>query len=288
MMSEFLRIRQWVKNFFVFFPCIFAGKFFLGATLGRVLEAFAAFCFASSAVYILNDLCDIEFDRHHPQKSKRPLASGIVDHSWAWAAVTALAAAGLLVALVSGVGVFRMIILYIVLNIIYNIWSKQIILLDVIWVALGFQIRIWAGSLAAGVWPSVWLQMCTLLLALFLGFTKRRCELFMGPKMMNHRPVLAQYNDYLLDLIIAGCAMLAIAFYALYTLEAGPLGAHHHMIYTVVFVIYGIFRYLYLVYVKKTSGDAAESFFSDRPLALCVMLWAAAIFLIVYGHKLYA
>jgi len=257
--------------------------------LPRVLETILAFCFASSAVYVLNDLCDLEFDKIHPQKSKRPLALGLVDSRRAVGIVAGLLLVGLLLAWSVGPGVFGMIFLYIVLNIIYNIWTKRIVILDVIWVALGFQVRIWAGALAAGVVPSVWLQMCTLLLALFLGFTKRRCELFtLGPKMTEHRPVLAQYNDYFLDLIIALCAVLSIAFYSLYTLKVGSPQVHRCMIYSVLFVIYGIFRYLYLVYVRKINGDAAEIFFSDGPLAACVILWAFVVFFIVYGQKIYA
>ena len=288
-MIEFLRIRQWVKNLFILFPFIFAGHFFMHGDLVRVLETVLAFCFASSAAYILNDLFDLEFDKIHPQKSKRPLASGSIDPGRATWSVLGLGIAGLLLAGIVGRGVLGMMALYIVLNIFYNILTKKIIILDVISVALGFQIRIWAGSIAAGVWPSVWLQMCTLLLALFLGFTKRRCELFtLGAKRIHHRQVLEHYNDYLLDLMIAVCAVLAIAFYGLYTLEVYSPGGGHHMIYSVLFVIYGIFRYLYLVYVKKISGDAAEIFFSDWPLAACVMLWAIVIFFIIYGHKFYA
>jgi len=288
-MIELLRGRQWVKNLFILFPVIFAGRFFVPDIRSRVLETVLVFCFAASAAYILNDLCDLEFDKNHPQKSKRPLASGSIDHYWAWWAVAGLVTIALVLAHDVGSGVLGMTILYVILNIAYNIWTKKIILLDVISVALGFQIRIWAGSLAAGVWPSLWLQMCTLLLALFLGFTKRRCELFtLGSKRTRHRPVLAQYNDYLLDLIIAVCAVLAITFYGLYTIETGSHKGHSTMIYSVIFVIYGILRYLYLVYVKKISGDAAEIFFSDRSLAACVILWAITVFLIVYGHKFYA
>ena len=288
-MIEFLRVRQWVKNFFILFPFIFAGKFFSPGMLGRVLETVAVFCLASSAMYIFNDLCDLEFDKNHPQKSKRPLASGKIKPSLACWAVLGLGSAGLLLAGVLGKDVLGMVALYIVLNIGYNVWTKHIIIFDVISVALGFQIRIWAGSVAAGVWPSAWLQMCTLLLALFLGFTKRRCESFtLGSKMKRHRPVLSQYNDYLLDLMIGVCAVLAIAFYGLYTIEVGHHGGERYMLYSVLFVIYGIFRYLYLAYVKKISGDAAEIFFSDWPLAACVLLWAATVFVIVYGHKFYA
>jgi len=288
-MIELLRARQWIKNGFILFPFIFAGKFFIPGVLAHVLETVLAFCLVSSAAYIFNDQCDIEFDKQHPQKSKRPLASGIVGKTRAHWTAGVLLVLGLFMAWRVDTGVFVMVLLYMGLNIAYNIWVKKIIILDVIWVALGFQLRIWAGALAAGVFPSVWLQMCTLLLALFLGFTKRRCELFtLGPRMTEHRPVLGQYNDYLLDLIIAVCAVLCIAFYSLYTLTVGTPQEHHSMIYSVLFVIYGIFRYLYLVYVKKIAGDAAEIFFSDGSLAACVILWAVVVFFIVYGHKIYA
>ena len=288
-MIELLRGRQWVKNLFVLVPFIFAGQFFVPATFGLVLGAALAFCLASSAAYIINDLCDLEFDKVHPQKLKRPLASGNLGTRMAYGAIGVLLSAALGLAWFVGRGVFAMAVLYIVLNIGYNIWTKKIVIVDVISVALGFQVRIWAGSLAAGVRPSLWLQMCTFLLALFLGFTKRRCEFFtLGAKVSEHRPVLSQYSDYLLDLMTAVSAVLAIAFYGLYAIEVGHWGHHHYMIYSVIFVIYGIFRYLQLVYVKKISGDAAETLFSDRPLAACVVLWAIAVFLIIYGHKLYA
>jgi len=287
-MAEFLRMRQWIKNFFIFFPCIFAGRFFMHGVLAHVFGAVLAFCCAASAAYILNDFYDLEFDKIHPQKSLRPLASGAVKPMGAWWSAGALVVVSLLLAWQVGASVCWMAVLYLGMNVFYNIWFKKIVLLDVVWVALGFQIRIWVGSLACGVSPSVWLQMCTLLLALFLGFTKRRCELFtLGPKMTDHRPVLGQYSDYLLDLIIAACAVLSIAFYGLYTIESGLLMPHHYMIYSVLFVIYGIFRYLYLVYVRKISGDAAAIFFSDSPLGICVILWATVVFLIVYGRKFY-
>jgi len=183
--------------------------------------------------------------------------------------------------------VFFVAVGYILLHLIYNLYTKKIVILDVIFIALGFQVRIWAGSLAAGVFPSVWLQMCVFVLALFLGFIKRRHELIvLKDRAKEHRVVLGHYTSYLLDQIIMICATLTVVFYGLYAIspEIALRFKGHGMVYSIVFVLYGIFRYIYLVHVKRRGGDPGELIMTDLPLVLSIILWLTYIIvLIVYS-----
>ena len=171
---------------------------------------------------------------------------------------------------------------YLALHCAYNLATKKIIILDVISIAIGFQIRIWAGSVVAGVLPSIWLQLCVFLLSLFLGFTKRRYELSaLRDKAAEHRNVLSHYTSYLLDQIIIISSTLTIVFYGLYTMSPDIIDriGNENMVYSLIFVIYGIFRYLYLVHVKKLGDDPGDVIFSDIPLMINITLW---IFFIIY------
>jgi 4-hydroxybenzoate polyprenyltransferase len=278
-----LRIKQWVKNAFILFPIIFAGQITRPASLLNVLKTFVGFCLVSSSIYILNDIFDRKEDQFHPKKSNRPIAKGEISIPAATVLLFIFMTMGLWICLSVDPILLYIAAVYIFLHLIYNYFTKRIVILDVIFVAMGFLIRIWAGSYAADVLPSQWLQLCVFLLALFLGFTKRRFEIAnLKEKAADHRSVLAQYTVYLLDQIIIVCSTLAIVFYGLYTISPEVMQRSNNMLYTIVFVIYGIFRYLYLLHVKKLGDDPGEMLFLDKPLLIDVVLWITCIFAIIY------
>jgi 4-hydroxybenzoate polyprenyltransferase len=284
---DLLRIRQWIKNSFIFFPVLFAGQMFHPALLINVMIAFTGFCLLCSGVYIFNDYLDRERDRLHPQKALRPLASGEISEGTAVMFVVLLLGAGLGICSLAGRSVMLFAGLYIFMHLIYNFFVKRVVILDVIFIALGFQIRIGVGAAAVGVVPSVWLQLCVFLLALFLGFTKRRHELdFLKNHAVMHRDVLSEYNVYLLDQIIIICSTLAVVFYGLYTISPEVVARLHgtRMAYTLVFVIYGIFRYLYLAHVRNKGGDPGEILATDPSLLINVILWIFTTGILVYLH----
>lgn len=282
---DLLRVKQWVKNTFIFFPLIFSGKLFESPSTINTVVAFSGFCLIASGLYILNDYLDRETDRLHPKKSLRPMARLGVTRAQVAVLVLFLISTGLLVCRQIDPLLLVTALLYITINLVYNFITKFIVIVDVIFVALGFHIRIWAGGLAAGAAPSVWLQMCVFLLALFLGFTKRRHEIAtLGNDATGHRRVLSHYSLYLLDQIILICSTLAVVFYGLYTMtpEIQERMGHPYMLYSVVFVIYGIFRYLYLSHRRKQGDDPGEVLATDPPLLINVLLWILFICYLLY------
>ncbi len=282
---QLLRIKQWVKNTFIFFPLFFAGELFKGNFLADCTQTFFGFCLTASGLYILNDFLDRAKDRIHPKKAKRPLVELDLHPFPVTILILVLLFLGLsLCGQVNDV-VLMTAVVYIFIHLVYNFVTKKIVIIDVVFIAIGFQIRIWAGAAAAGVIPSVWLQMCVFLLALFLGFTKRRQEIStLKERAPEHRSVLEHYTAYLLDQMIIICSTLAIVFYGLYTLSfhASPKMGSQNMVYSVVFVLYGIFRYLYLVHVHKKGDDAGEILLSDGPLLACVLLWMTFVGWLLY------
>ena len=282
-----LRVKQWVKNGFIVFPLIFSGKLFQISSVEDVLFVFVGFCFLASGLYVFNDFVDLKADAIHPEKSSRPLAIMHLNPWQVGAIIVGLMGVGSLFCSWVSPMVFFVAVGYILLHLIYNLYTKKIVILDVIFIALGFQVRIWAGSLAAGVFPSVWLQMCVFVLALFLGFIKRRHELIvLKDRAKEHRVVLGHYTSYLLDQIIMICATLTVVFYGLYAIspEIALRFKGHGMVYSIVFVLYGIFRYIYLVHVKRRGGDPGELIMTDLPLVLSIILWLTYIIvLIVYS-----
>lgn len=280
-----LRVKQWSKNAFIFFPLIFSGNLLYTVYIQQSLKTFLGFCCIASSMYILNDLLDLKHDRIHPKKSKRtdtriyeskPLVSFLI---------LSLLAVGAFILSYVNPALLMVGSAYVLLHVIYNLIAKHVVILDVIFIALGFHLRILAGSLAIDVVPSVWLQLCVFILALFLGFTKRRHEMhILKEKANEHRLVLSHYTSYLLDQLILVCSTLAIVFYGLYTISpeiVSRLG-HYGMSYSVVFVVYGIFRYLYLIHVKKMGDDPGEVLFSDWPMLVCIILWIAYVGAIIY------
>ena len=285
---ELLRVRQWVKNGFILAPVIFSGKLYSVPDLVSVMSVFGIFCLLSSSVYILNDLNDLAADKIHPNKKRRPLASGAIKTPEATSIAMVLLCLSLILGYPMGRKILLVILLYLALHILYSLILKKTVILDVISIALGFELRVWAGSLAIAVLPSIWLQLCIFILAVFLGFIKRRHEkLVLYDKAVEHRGVLVHYTPYFLDQIITISATSSIIFYGLYVLSEDVMKrvSNYHMAYTIPFVIYGIFRYLYLVHVKKLGGEPGEILTSDFPFVLNMLLWVLAVVLILYRFK---
>jgi 4-hydroxybenzoate polyprenyltransferase len=280
-----LRPQQWIKNLFIFAPLIFSRNVLNGPFLFKTVAAFAAFCLISSAHYIFNDLRDIEEDRRHPLKSKRPLASGRLKKGPAVVAMILIGAAGL--ALAASIGRPFLIIAagYLVLQTAYSMWLKHVVILDVFVIAAGFLIRVVAGGLAIQVEISSWLLICTILLSLFLAMGKRRYELVLLDKdAANHRPILREYNTYLLDQMISVVTASTLLAYCLYTISAETVAKFgtRNLIFTVPFVLYGIFRYLYLIHQKAEGGTPEALIIRDKPLLADVFLWVVAAALILH------
>ena len=281
-----LRVRQWTKNVFIIFPLIFSARFMHMALWLNCALAFMAFCFISSGMYIINDLVDIKRDRLHPRKSQRPLSSGQIGVPLAINILVVLLCMGLIICYTISVDLLYLALVYILLHSLYNLKTKNVVIMDVLTVAFGFQIRIWAGSVAIGILPSTWLQICVFVLALFMGFTKRRYEITaLKDKAFQHRFVLRHYSSELLDQIINICSTLAIVFYSLYAISpdvVSRLNGKYDMLYSVAFVIYGIFRYLYLIHVRKEGDDPSEVLLTDAPIIINLILWISFVVIVIY------
>ncbi len=280
-----LRVHQWVKNAFIIFPLVFSSRLFEGDKFEAVLMTLFAFCCLASGVYIFNDLLDFRHDRLHPKKKHRPLSAGSITPTQAWCLAIPLLAIGVACSFWVNEGVGSVALFYMAIHLVYNLWAKKIVILDVFFIAFGFQLRIWAGSLAVGVLPSEWLQMCVFVLSLFLGFTKRRSELKdLKEKASEHRHSLLDYNFYLLDQIIMITAALTIMFYGLYSISPELMArlGNARMVYSLGFVIFGIFRYLYLVHVRNLGGEPGDLLLKDAPLCIDVLLWLLFIAVAIY------
>jgi 4-hydroxybenzoate polyprenyltransferase len=244
------------------------------------------FCALSGAIYLLNDVADRERDRLHPQKRTRPIASGALPVGRAVATAVILLAAGLGAAWLIGPAFALAALGYVVLLGAYSAWLKHLVIADVLAVALGFVLRAVAGALAIGVAISGWLIICTLQIALFLALGKRRHEyISLGESAARHRPILAEYSAGLLDQMIAVVTASAVTAYALYTMSAETVAKFHTQLLpaTLPFVLYGIFRYLYLLYRRQLGGNPSELFLNDRALLLNTLCWMVAVVLIIYA-----
>lgn len=280
-----LRPHQWTKNLVVLAALIFAQRLFHGPSLRSAAIAFGIFCLLSGAVYLVNDLVDIEQDRRHPVKRERPLASGKLSKGFA------LTSAGIIL-VVALVGAFALAtpfgvasVVYFVTMTGYSLALKHVVILDVLVVALGFVLRAVAGALAIDVAFSNWLLVCTLLGALFLALAKRRHELtLLAGEAAGHRKILGEYSPYLLDQMIAVVTASTLISYALYTLAPETVAKFgtDRLIWTLPFVLYGIFRYLYLVHRKEEGGNPTKVLLNDRPILVTVALWAATVVTVIY------
>lgn len=272
-----MRPLQWTKNLIVFTPLIFSLQVFELSTFAKALSAFLAFCLASSAIYLLNDVRDLDQDRLHPEKRFRPVATGEVAPRTALISAGLLASAGVLLAGLVRLEFGLVVVLYLLLMLAYNLGLKELVFLDVFAIAAGFLLRAGGGAVAIDVPISPWLYLCTLLLALLLGFGKRRHELqMMEQSAGSTRASLEQYSIALLDQVIAVVAGATILAYAIYTIDGPTTLDHYELAVTVPIVAYAIFRYLYLVYRQQQGGSPEVMLVTDRPLALSVLLWGVA------------
>lgn len=279
-----MRPRQWTKNIFVFAALVFDKQLFIVESFSRTLAGFIFFCLISSCVYILNDIVDVEADRKHPEKKKRPIPSGKLPLSAAWSFITLFVAAAVIGSYFLNLEFMGVVIGYFVLNIAYSLWLKHIPILDVLIIAAGFVLRVHAGVTLIEVERfSPWLYVLMTLLSLFLGFGKRRAELaLLAHGAGSHRKVLDGYTLPLLDqyiMIVSGTTLVA---YSLYTFSAPNLPDNHSMMLTIPFVVYAIFRYLYLVHVEHAGGAPEEILLSDRPFQISMFLWALAVLAVFY------
>lgn len=278
-----LRPHQYLKNGFVFIGVLFSVQWDR-ATLLDAFLAFAAFCAAASAVYVLNDIMDVESDRAHPVKRYRPIADGSVPirlASWVMASLLGIA---LLIGWWAGPWVPLILLVYFLINLLYSWRLKHVVILDVFSIASGFMLRILAGTLGIGIEPSEWLLLCGLMITLFLGFAKRRSELYLLPRGQNStRQVLEDYSPALLDSFIAISAGATILGYGLYTVSEQAIRAHGHtdLIYTLPFVIYGIFRYLYLLHHQGQGGDPSRDLLTDSHLLITLAGWLVTTILML-------
>jgi len=279
-----MRIRQWPKNGFIFAALIFDRQLTDPVAFARTLAGFLLFCLLSSSVYIINDIFDVESDRQHPTKRNRPIASGRLSTRAAAIAAVLIVAATLVLAGFLSPGFLVISTIYFVANLAYSIWLKHVPLIDVLMIALGFVLRVAAGvSLIQVERFSPWLYVVTTLLALYLGFGKRRAELsLLEGEALSHRRVLEGYSIALLDQLITIVSATTIITYSLYTFSAPNLPANHTMMLTIPFVLYGIFRYLYLIQIKNEGGAPEELLLTDRPLQVTIMLFGLTVLVVLY------
>ena len=279
------RPHQWIKNTLVLAALVFGKRLFVFHDVVLAAVAFVAFCALSSAGYILNDVADREADRLNPEKCDRPLARGDITVAAAGRAALVLAAIAVVLSIILGSAFVGIAIVYAVLQLVYSLWAKHQVIIDVIAVAIGFVLRAFAGGVAIEVAVSPWLVFITFVLALFLVLARRRHELIaLGDDAIAHRSALSQYSVRLVDQMISIVAGATLVSYMIYTASAeveAKLGTSH-LYLTVPFVAFGILRYLYLIDERNEGGDPARALINDRPLMLAVALWILTDIALLY------
>ena len=287
-----MRPKQWVKNLIIFAVLIFSMNLFNLGLLARTCFAFAFFCILSGTVYIINDYADLEQDRQHPVKSKRPMASGVVPPAFALRCAIFLAIITLAGSFLLGLGFGLTALAYFTLVVSYSFYLKNIVIIDVFAIALGFVIRALAGGAAINKPISAWFLVCIMFLSLFLALAKRRHELLLLENDAHkHRKALAEYSSYFLDQMIAVVTTSTVISYAMFTVSSESLEFQrfqtHNLIYTVPFVLYGVFRYLYISYHKEQGGSPTKILLTDKALLVDITLWFAACSLILYRPSIF-
>ena len=279
-----MRPRQWTKNAFVFFALIFDKQLFLPEPFFRTLQGFFLFCLISSAVYLFNDIADVEGDRQHPEKQHRPLASGALPLNLALGAAVVLSIITLLLGYLLEPAFAIILAIYLTLNLLYSRWLKHVPILDVLIISSGFVLRVAAGVALITVERfSPWLYMITILFSLYIGLGKRRAEMNLLEQGAGaYRKVLDGYTIPLLDQYITIVSGMTIVAYSLYTFSAPNLPTNHSMMLTIPFVVYGIFRYLQLIQTGHVAGAPDEVALKDRPLQITMLLWGLAVIAVFY------
>lgn len=279
-----IRLQQWTKNLFVVAALVFSRHLFDPVYAERAAHAFGIFCLISSAVYLINDIFDREHDRLHPEKASRPIASGALPVSIAATTAIVFAAGSIAAAFFLDERFGWTTVIYMAQNLAYSIALKYVVILDVMIISAGFLLRAVGGAFAIDVPISSWFILCTILLSLFLGFVKRRQELTLLEDADSHRQILAEYDAKYLDQIISVVTAGTLVSYALYTMDPGVserLGTEH-LNFTIPFVIYGLLRYLYLVYVRDEGGNPSSTLMRDPPTLACGFLYTITLLGVLY------
>jgi len=283
-----LRPRQWIKNSFILVPLIFAQRLFDHPSLMRSLAAMAIFCLVAGSVYLMNDLRDLDADQEHPVKRYRPLAAGLITPQLIKVTVAILLPPALLFGYFVGEWFLFTLLCYLTVQALYNYRLKEVVILDVFCISAGFFLRVIAGAVAIQVEVSPWLIICSIMLSMFLALAKRRHELVVLGKARgeNHRKILAEYSPYLLDQMIAVITAGTLLTYLLYSVSPETIEKFgtDNLIFSFPFVMYGIFRYLYLIHSKNEGGAPEKVIMTDYPLLVNVVLWGLVCLLIVYGY----
>lgn len=286
---ETMRPKQWSKNLIIFAGLIFSDNrllFDMPSVLKSIL-AFILFCLLSSAVYILNDLVDIEKDRAHPKKRNRPLPSGRLAPRFAQTGLAIIIIAVIPASFMLNAMFGVIAVAYLTKNVLYSFYLKNLVIIDIFTIAAGFVFRAMAGAFAVGVAISPWLYVVTILLALFLAISKRRHELLLlEDGRGDHRRVLEEYSAPMLDEMLSVVMASTVIAYSLYTFTAKNLPENHAMMLTIPFALYGLFRYLYLVHQRNEGGAPEEALLRDRPLLIAIGLWGLTVILILYIFSL--
>lgn len=279
-----MRPRQWIKNLLVFSALLFDQQLFNLGPFSKTVAGFILLCLAASSVYLINDLADAEQDRQHPKKKHRPIASGALPVRSAKFSILVLLIAALTMGFLLDLDFGLLLLGYILLNLVYSTYLKHIPIIDVMVLASNFLLRVGAGVLLITVQRfSPWMYVCVTLLALFVGLGKRRAEMILLDEYANsHRKVLDGYTIPYVDQLLTIVSSTTIVAYSLYTFSAENLPDSHLMMLTIPFVIYGVFRYLYLVHVEGAGGAPEDLLLSDRSLLATVFLWGLSVTLILY------
>lgn len=284
---KLMRLPQWIKNSILFAGLIFSKKVFEVPSFTRVLIAFLLFSLVASCQYVFNDFLDRNEDAKHPEKKYRPLASGELDSGIALSITGVILPIALVGAYILSPAFFYLTVFYLIFNILYSKVLKHIVILDVMSISIGFVIRAIAGAIVIGVQFSQWLLLCTFMLALFWGFSKRRGEInILQSDAKKHRKILEEYSLEFLDLMMAVVASLTLVSYVMYTVSqetAKNLGTPN-MIYTVPIVVYAIFRSLYIIYIKNMGHDPTKAILTDRSVLLSGLTWLVVVLFLMFGN----
>ncbi|MBN1975384.1 MAG: decaprenyl-phosphate phosphoribosyltransferase [Sedimentisphaerales bacterium] len=289
-----MRPQQWIKNIFVFPPLLFSGQFFHFAQCLKTMLAFIVFCTVSSSIYIINDLYDRKEDMQHPVKKFRPVASGAVTAKIAIIMAIILTVFGLAIAVLLNRVLFSVsVVIYIIITVFYSMGLKRVVIIDVMIIAAGYVLRVLGGSAAISVIPSHWLVLCTFTISLFLGFTKRRAELMSIAESSESngvtRIVLSDYSIKFLDQVIPMLTAATIICYALYTVDSRTMEVFgsRAMLITLPSVIFGLFRYIYIIYHLNCGEDPTQTLLDDVPTIINFLIWIIlSLIVVLYGEKL--
>ncbi len=287
---KLLRPRQWIKNVFLFAGLIFSRQFYHAESIITAIFAFFIFSLLSSGVYIINDILDYDEDKIHPVKSKRPIAAGAIKRQTGWVISILLLLTAFILSFSINNSFFYTCLVYSCMMILYSLKVKHIVILDVLFVAIGYVLRAIAGAVAITVDISSWLLLCTLLLALFIVVSKRRTEIvLLGHDAVKHRKILFHYSIDLLNQMIAIVTSACIVSYCLYTLAPETVSKFHtrNLIFTVPFVIYGIFRYLFITYKRQEADIPEKILIRDLPLQICIICWVIVCLIILASAQPY-